>query len=277
MLLHYYILHHIARELQELAEGFFLTECFTQEKDTLHCTFESNSRAMTLEARFTTPQGAVFLRPQMHRAHQNTLTIFPELIGRTLRSVRLIPNERILCLHLPPYALYFVMFAGWKCGAHSSPANALVLQQESLAPEALAQEQPILNAFRSPQALQGEPFCVRTSLLHPSLHDCSLNTTSTTLGEALSTCNLMLGRFYAREVLRRLRAIHGCPDINYEQPLSSPLVRQYWDNILHIADDLRSACLQAEEFFLVRDATNAPMLSVCRLTDDVYAHSIEHY
>jgi hypothetical protein len=114
MPLHYYTLSHIARELQD-SSGMFLTECFTQERNTLHCVFESGrGGTRVLEAHLDSRHGAVFVRSEFHRARKNTLDLFPDLIGRTLHSASLRPNERIIELHLPPYTLHLIVFAG-KC------------------------------------------------------------------------------------------------------------------------------------------------------------------
>jgi len=260
MPLHYYTLSHIARELQD-SSGMFLTECFTQERNTLHCVFESGSRTRVLEAHLDSRHGAVFVRSEFHRARKNTLDLFPDLIGRTLHSASLLQNERIIELHLPPYTLHLIVFAGWSEALESASANALVTQTLESEGQRL---DTITSAFRTPQPLVGTVFRVKAAL-HRPLQECA---SEATLGKALASCDLLLGSKYAPEAMTRISAATG---LEASEMLGSEAVRNQMETIERIASGVREECLSATAFFVVRDARTAPLskplFSLVRPTD----------
>lgn len=255
MFLHYYILHHIAREINALA-GMFLTECFTQERNTLHCVFESGRETRTLEIQLDSRAGAIFLRPEFHRARKNTVDIFPELIGRTLQSASVLQDERVIVLSLPPYTLHCIVFAGWNAAAERSSANALVTVHDQHHPS----EQRIIAAFRSPQDLAGKVFHFNT--VSPPTPQEIIPETS--LEEVIEGNGLLLGSFYTQEVMRRLYK---------EQPQRTALSARLTatpENIQsakRIAEAIRHECLETREFFLLRGTDNKLLISLLRPTN----------
>lgn len=243
MNLHYFTLYHIAREIDECA-GMVVTECFTQEKNTLHCVFESlgGGKKRVLEARLDSRNGAIFLREEFHRARKNTLDVFPELIGRTLRKAATLPNERVIVLELPPYNLYAIVFAGWlkKNADDDAPsvANAaLTLPSDG--------EERIINAFRAPGALKGKEFCL-TSAPALALADYPADTP---LARALATSRYKLGSAFANEVLARLQAF---APLTGDEPMNAEIVQSALERIEQTAEEVRQEILSATTFVLWR-------------------------
>lgn len=248
MPLHYYTLSHIARDLQNSA-GMFLTECFTQERNTLHCVFESGRETRVLEAHLDSRHGAIFLRPEFHRARKNTLDLFPELIGRTLQSAVLLPNERVLELHLPPFTLHYIVFAGWNDTMDGASANAIVTQPLESQPHGA---ETITSAFRNPQQFVRTEFRIKAAQ-HRSLRDFA---PETPLEKVIASCNLLLGSTYTPEAMQRIREATG---LEGQEAISSPQVREQMDAIERIAVGVREECLGATTFFVVRDKRAAPL------------------
>ena len=280
MNLHFYTLYHIAREINRCA-GMVVTECFTQEKNTLHCVFEPLGGAKekrVLEARLDSRNGAIFLREEFHRARKNTFDVFPELIGRTLRKAETLPDERVIVLEIPPYRLYAVVFAGWLCKSDddalsSAPNAALTLPPSDGGAERIVEkqivkeqiiEERIVAAFRSPGALVGKRFCVAKA---PTL-DLGDYPPDAPLARALATSRYKLGRAFADEVLARMRPFAA---FTGEEPMGAEIVQRSLERIRQTAEDVRQEILSAETFALCRNADNKLSLSPLRPTHNSLA------
>ncbi|MCU0426940.1 MAG: NFACT RNA binding domain-containing protein [Candidatus Kapabacteria bacterium] len=259
MLLHYYILHHIAQEINALA-GTFLTECFTQERNTLHCVFERGRETHTLEMQLDSRMGAVFLRPEFHRARKNTVDVFPELIGRTLERAVLMTNERVLSLSLPPYTLHCVVFAGWNQDAERSSANAIVTLPATIQEGENNVQERIVAAFRSPSDLVKTPLRLNTA----SHQAFDTFPSETALEKALAGSKYLLGVQYAKEVVLRTQQHLG---LEGALTLADEAVQTEKHVIESIAEEVCRECLSAKEFLLVRDERNKPLLSLIHPTN----------
>ncbi len=280
MQLHYYTLHHVAREINARAGGAFLTECFTQEKNTLHFVFEreQGKYSCVIECHFDSRNGAVFCKDTFSRARKNTLDCFPELIGRTLQSAEMLADERILLLHLPPYTLHCIVFAGWNALEEHSSANAIcttlfeqkieqkfeqkfeqtrvsalpkpvvVSNADTLVPVVEEQhEQSIITSFRASSALANTPFRVRTN---PPRRLADFPP-ETTIHAALAQAEYGLGKIYAEEVLLRL-GVEG------SEILGASHIHDALEDITLVAEDVRNECLSASEYAILRKEHSSP-------------------
>jgi predicted ribosome quality control (RQC) complex YloA/Tae2 family protein len=280
MLLHYYTLHHIAAELRSVC-GWILTECFTQERNTLHLVLEryengnrenSKREERVIEFNLDSRNGAVFLRSEFNRARKNTLDLFPDLTARILTDVQLIPNERVLVLRFPPFTLSVMVFSGWNANvvssdvhdSPSSPSNAVLTDEDGI----------IRAAFKMPQHLVGTPLILQMSQSR-ALQDFPPETPLLT---ALAQCNVLLGKYYAREVLARYNQAHSDSDSSSDSDsdsdnvldgassLALPQVQLAFAELERLMKDVRVDCLNAERTFIVRTADGAtsppkPLLS----------------
>jgi predicted ribosome quality control (RQC) complex YloA/Tae2 family protein len=270
MLLHYYTLFHVATELRMNAGGAYCTACFTQEKNTLHLAFERDRREVVFECNLDSRNGALLVKQNFHRARKNTLDCFPELVGRTLTDVQVLPNERVLMLVLPPYTLHCVVFAGWnQVGKIAEAASVQAAPIQSPPSNAICTnaEGRIVTAFRSPQMLINTQFTLRPSGTRPL----SAFPPETPLRTALSQSDMMLGKYYTKEVLVRL-GLEGA------EMLGASDIQANIEDILLVAEDVRRECLSAASFLLLRpdvstgktkpaQTLNKPLLSLLHLTN----------
>jgi predicted ribosome quality control (RQC) complex YloA/Tae2 family protein len=244
MLLHYFTLFHVAAELRAKAIGAYCTACFTQEKNTLHFVFEQPARGgeIVLECGLDSRHGAFLLKPDFHRSRKNTLDCFQECIGRTLEDVVMMRDERVMVLHLPPYTVHCIPFAGWNAvnavetsSSSPSPSNAVCTDAEGR----------IVSAFRTPQSLVGTPFRMQSYTPH-SLEDVFARLPSETpLHKVLSQSDQMLGTHYAWEVIARL-------GLTGAETLADETVQAAKEDIVLVAEDVRRECLATSRFYVLR-------------------------
>jgi hypothetical protein len=278
MLRHYYLLHSIVEELRTL-RGFWLTECFTQDKGVLMMCFESSSgtpREVFLEISTEVQNLAFFLRPTFHRARKNTRTLFSSLIGQTLYDVALAQNERLITLTFGAKGsagtLHCLLFGGSNAAGYAAGGNVLLVPSV-----AEGSSIPILEAFKSPEQLVGKPLYISSSSALPLDN----YPPQTTLLAALSQCDILLGKLYATEVLWRfVEAQYNRYDnkrgngeheaehepvhhetlrrevIPYERLASMTLAEARLLGIVpeikHLAETLRSECLRSTTIALYR-------------------------
>lgn len=257
MLLHSFTLHHVLAELLANAQNSYCTECFTQEKNTLHFVFEgvtTNSQGdrqtkqtCVLECHLDSRHGAVFLKENFHRARKNTLDCFPELIGRNLADAHLLSRERVLVLSLPPFTLYCIVFAGWNQSTDSSPSNAVCTNADGI----------IVNAFRVPQSIVGKSLTLRDSGLQTWNEILSNASSETPISTVLARDERLSGSIYAREVCARL-GLEG------SEVFGSDQVQEHIEDISIVTDDVRHECLSSKRFFILRQH-NKLLLSMIHL------------
>lgn len=111
MHLNYYFLKQLSAALKPKLIGFTLAECFSQEKDELILGFTNGQADFYLKAILTSSFSALGFPSDFHRKRQNTINLFPELIGQTVTEVVQHKNERSFYLTFSEdYALLFKMF-----------------------------------------------------------------------------------------------------------------------------------------------------------------------
>lgn len=133
MIRHYYTLEHIAKECQREIIGMYISDCFTQEKNTLMIECTDEKREIWLECSLETNDGTVFLKNDFARARHNSRDCFHEIIGQQIRDINIIPHDRIIALHTTSYILYILLFSGGKsniifCNKENKPLEHFYLQ-----------------------------------------------------------------------------------------------------------------------------------------------------
>ncbi len=234
MIRHYYTLYKVAEELRAL-RGQFLTECFTQEKNVVLFVFETTTESATVECSIDPQAGAMFRRREFRRARKNTLDLFPMLLNRSLRDVRIADNERIITLDIGGYSLHCRFFGGGR--------GNILLERDGV----------ILDAFKAPKELAGTPYSAPADEL-PAMRDLP---GTTTVRQALERSRLLLSKYYAAELCRKLSIQPGAP-------LSSLPAEQRSELELK-AIQLRERCLRSTVFYLLRDKEGEPLLSLIPL------------
>lgn len=234
MIRHYYTLYKVVEELQSL-RGYFLTECFTQEKNTVVFLFETREETVTVECSVDSQTGAIFRRREFNRARKNTLDLFPAVRNRTVRAVSIAPNERIVTLAVGDVSLHCVFFGGGK--------GNIIAEKDGV----------VIDALKGGKELVGTPYAVEHQHL-PSIRDVA---PETTLHNALLHSVYLLAKPYALEVCKQCA-------LDPRTPVHS-LTAEQWNAVQQRADAMRLACLHTKEFYLLRNSDGKPMLSLVRL------------
>ncbi|QKG55878.1 fibronectin/fibrinogen-binding protein [Hymenobacter sp. BRD128] len=93
----YYFLRQLAPALTEQLRGYRVASCFSQEKDELVLGLLNETGAeFWLKAQLGAAFPALALPEAFHRARQNSVDLLPELLGRTVASVVVWPQDRVL-------------------------------------------------------------------------------------------------------------------------------------------------------------------------------------
>lgn len=130
MHLNYHFLKYLAPALNEAFSGSQITACFSQSKDELILETEGESGTRFIRAYLLPPQVYLGFPEQFHRAKRNSVDLFHELIGDTIRHCDVFGFER---------AFYFDLESGKKLvfKLHGNRSNVLLYQKESNNPSLL--------------------------------------------------------------------------------------------------------------------------------------------
>ena len=234
MIRHYYTLKVVENELKVLI-GSKLVECFTQEKGELIMIFFDGKHERSIE--FTTAPGAdaIFLRRGFRRARKNTVELFTQLLGKVIKNIELIANERIFRFDFGKRQAYFFLFGG-------SRNNAFVVNRNQ-----------IVHSFKDVQKYNN------TELIIPQarLRKFSDFPEGTKIFEALFKCDLLLGKYYAEELCTRIQLdkIREMTTFSEEKLLS----------IYNKGLELREECLQSTKYYLYEIDNKEWLLSLIPL------------
>lgn len=234
MIRHYYTLYKVAEELQAL-RGYFLTECFTQEKNAVVFVFETRNHTATVECSIDSQTGAIFRRREFSRARKNTIDLFPAARNRTLRAVSMANNERIMTFTIGDVSLHCILFGGGK--------GNIIAEKDGV----------VIDALKGSKELVAMPYTAPCQQLLP-LRDIAPDTM---LHEALLHSEFLLAKPYALAVCAQC----ALPP----RALLSSITTAQWDDLLRRADAMRVACLQATEFYLLRSSDGKPVFSLVQL------------
>jgi predicted ribosome quality control (RQC) complex YloA/Tae2 family protein len=109
--LNYYFLRKLSAALREKLTGFELATCFSQEKDELVLGFTNGQEDFYIKAMLTNTFAALSFPAEFHRKRQNSVDLFPEMVGKTVEKVVQHQNERSFYLQLSDgFLLLFKLF-----------------------------------------------------------------------------------------------------------------------------------------------------------------------
>ncbi|OUJ72842.1 NFACT RNA binding domain-containing protein [Hymenobacter crusticola] len=94
----YYFLRQLAPALTQKLVGYRVTTCFSQEKDELVIGLTDGLQEFWLRAQLSASFPVLALPETFSRARANSVDLLPGLLGRTVASVGVFPNDRVLTL-----------------------------------------------------------------------------------------------------------------------------------------------------------------------------------
>ena len=234
MLRHYYTLTHISRELKAI-EALELVECFTQDKGVLIMIFFDGKREHVVEFSTNPNIDSLYIRKSFARARKNTLDLFPSIKNKTLHRVILMENERIVRFHFDHISIYFFLFGG-------SRNNCFIVKNRK-----------ILDSFKDATKHIGNDFDIEKG------NTLSINDLPREMGieAALSKCDLLLGKHYAKEVCTRLQIAPKKSINDFSQA--------EFELVINSAEQLRAECLESTKYYLYQTEKKDWLLSLIPL------------
>lgn len=127
MHLNYHFLKYLAPALHEIFAGTMVLACFSQSKDELILETEGQRGIQFLRAHFLPPQVFLDFPENYHRAKRNSVNLFQELIGDSIKHCGVFSFER---------AFYLDFESGKKLvfKLHGNRSNVLLYQKECETP-----------------------------------------------------------------------------------------------------------------------------------------------
>lgn len=131
MHLNYFFLKKVSAALNEKLKGFTLETCFSQEKDELVLGLANKETEFFIKAMLTANFSTLAFPAEFHRKRQNSVNLFPELIGREVLEVVQHRGERSFYIRFAEgYLLLFKMFGNRsnlvvfkQTGSETAPLN----------------------------------------------------------------------------------------------------------------------------------------------------------
>lgn len=116
MLHTYYFIKRLSAALNQKLAGSRLIDCFSQQKDELLLEFlASDGRLFCIRAEFAQNRGLLSFPEQLHRSRQNTVQLFPELIGMPVEKVVQSDHDRSFHLQFPNSQWLCFKLYGLRC------------------------------------------------------------------------------------------------------------------------------------------------------------------
>lgn len=136
MISNYFTLLHATRELHSLCSGFKIIEAYSQEKDTL-CLVVYTGDVLTIKISCQSSSNYLLCRKGNFRAKNNSLDLFPELMGKRIEQIAMHPHDRILQIELEDTSFIKIdMFRGKAnilyCDAQGKILDAFMYKKELL-------------------------------------------------------------------------------------------------------------------------------------------------
>ena len=200
MITHYFTLQALSKELHSILQGAKINEVFTQRKNELLISFDDlvHSKEFvaggTLYISVAPELNYIFLRDRALRARKNSVDLFKNIIGSTVKELSILPFDRILILE-------------FNCGKrlllqiYNTAASNVILVDEMNA---------IIEAFKNNKDLESKPYTKGDQHLDRMILENSelferaiIDRGSIHIFTALKQTVPMLGSLYAHEVLYR--------------------------------------------------------------------------
>jgi predicted ribosome quality control (RQC) complex YloA/Tae2 family protein len=182
MFRNYYILEKVTEELQALV-GCALVDCFSQEKNILIMNFADGIKDLYVQLNTDTKYATIFMKNSFSRARKNSIDLFPNYLDEVLRAVRLDKNDRLITFEFNKSALLAQLYGGAK-------SNMIGINSKNT----------IVDSFKKGKDIIGAELVRENS---EPLKFFEMDGEKTLL-DAISFSDYKLGKYYARELLKRL-------------------------------------------------------------------------
>lgn len=239
---HYYTLFHCAAECSIILKNHIITDIYSQEKNTLIIQFEYHGTIQALEFSMNSGNSCMYLKGNSHKAKNNAVSMFPELIGMQFIDCTIHPFDRIIRISLTGASIVAMFYGG--------ASNAIY---------SVSKDDMILSTFKKTTLTHGDSFIPETM---PPKSFTSFPP-DTLIVDALSSCSLLLGPIYAKEVLCRFFEKKGK---RFTDTLSIFDVHSNEiDELLLYGLQIRDLALLSKEFYLYRNAEHQSIISCIEL------------
>jgi len=242
---HYYTLYQCVSECSLSLQNHIITDIYSQEKNTLIIQFEYQGIIQALEFSMNSGNSCMYLKGNSHKAKNNAVSIFPELIGMQFNECTIHPFDRIMRISLTGASIVVLFYGG--------ASNAIY---------SFSKDDTLLSSFKKTTLNIGDPF---VPLTIPPKSFTSFST-DTRIIDALSSSSLLLGPIYAREVLYRFFEKKA---ISYTEALCIyDLHSNDIEELLLCAMDVKNLALSSKQFYMYRNTKNQSIVSCIELEYD---------
>lgn len=235
MLRHTYTLQKVTENLQNLC-GFQIIECFSQDRDTLIISLYNGNFLSYIQFSCDSQLASILIRNKFERARANSVDLFPEIIGDTIKEVAISQWDRIISLKLNKTDLVAMLFGGAKSNLYAVDKNNIIINTFKSGNKNIGKElvlpQPNISAFRAFPQTSG-------------------------IVDALSRCHILLGKYYAAELIARL-------EIDNKKIISDFSSEELFE-IESKANMLRDECLNTKQFYLLKNEDDDYIFSLIQL------------
>ena len=239
---HYYTLYQCITECSLNLKNHIITDIYSQEKNTLIIQLEYQGIIQALEFSMNSGNSCMYLKGKSHKAKNNAVSIFPELIGMQLIDCTIHPFDRIIKISLTAASIVVLFYGG--------ASNAIY---------SFSKDDTMISSFKKTTLNIGDPF-VPVTMPPKSFTSFSLDTP---ILDALSSCSLLLGPIYAKEVINRVYVKKGkyfTDTLTFEDIPSDEI-----DDVLKCATEIKDLALISKQFYLYRNSENQSIISCIEL------------
>jgi predicted ribosome quality control (RQC) complex YloA/Tae2 family protein len=201
--------------------GCSVVDCFTQDKNSILIQFSDGKNNYYLQYLIKDASPIILVRDNFSRARKNTVNLFEDLISESLQNISIHKNNRIIELKFINSIMYIMIFSG-------SNSNVILTKSDGV----------IIDSFKKKKEL----LLTQINLPEPNLRDFKGFSSGTSIYESLAKCELLLGKYYAKELLFRLKIP------------SEKLIRDYsakeLKDIFDAGQKLRNECIDSNSFYI---------------------------
>ncbi len=144
MVVHFFTLRTLSKELDTLLRGASIIEVFTQQKNELCLTLEKEEKEMTLCVSVESGMNYCLLRNDFNRARKNSVDLFQLLPGLNIKKISIHPTERIISVDIENGMKLFLQLY------NTAASNILLTVREDV----------VAESFKRGDELNGKPHII---------------------------------------------------------------------------------------------------------------------